>query len=312
MSSTADPQPRGFAGGQSHGRGRWRTSSSQSSSSSSCQALAGEGATPSSGTAGDLKAGRALVVLGGNGFVGGEIVRAAALAGYDIISVSRRGAPADATAGVAWEKGDLVADPGLVGRVLDGARARGQRVVGMVHAVGMLLESDANALASGSGSVPATGTTYDQLTRETALRAAEAWMTANREQQTAFPFVFVSAAEAGWTESLGGDPLFTPDFLQRYLKAKRDVEKALLEYATEGALRPVILRPSLVFSKERLPSLPAVGAFYIGHAIGLPGIDRPVLVSTLAAAAVAALKDDSVYGVQGFQEMEELAARRTN
>ena len=32
------------------------------------------------------------------------------------------------------------------------------------------------------------------------------------------PFVFVSAAEAGWTESLGGDPFFAPDFLKRLVE----------------------------------------------------------------------------------------------
>lgn len=38
----------------------------------------------------------------------------------------------------------------------------------------MLLESDLNRFASGSGSVPAPGSTFDEVTRQTALNAAAA------------------------------------------------------------------------------------------------------------------------------------------
>ena len=46
--------------------------------------------------------------------------------------------------------------------------------VGVVHAVGMLLASDLNALASGSGSIPDADATYDTVTRVTACHAADA------------------------------------------------------------------------------------------------------------------------------------------
>ena len=92
----------------------------------------------------------------------------------------------------------------------------------------------------------------------------------------------------------------------RYLKAKREVESQLLEYGTQGALRPVILRPSLVYTPDRLPSLPAVAAFALGNAIGLPGIDRPVQVQTVARSAVAALQDASISGILDYKRMESL------
>ena len=46
---------------------------------------------------------------------------------------------------------------------------------GCVHAVGMLLASDLNAIASGSGSTPNPGATYDDVTRKTAVNAAAAY-----------------------------------------------------------------------------------------------------------------------------------------
>lgn len=96
-------------------------------------------------------------------------------------------------------------------------------------------------------------------------------------------------------------------FPRRYLAAKRAVEAKLLEYGRMGSLRPVILRPSLVYSADRLLSLPAVAAFKLGNALGIPGIDRPVTVDTVAAAAVAALQDEGASGIFDYKGMERLA-----
>lgn len=45
---------------------------------------------------------------------------------------------------------------------------------GVVHAVGMLFAGRLNRFASGSGSVPDPGTTYDKITRQTAFAATAA------------------------------------------------------------------------------------------------------------------------------------------
>lgn len=45
---------------------------------------------------------------------------------------------------------------------------------GVVHAVGMLFAGSLNRYASGSGSVPNPGTTYDKITRQTAFAATAA------------------------------------------------------------------------------------------------------------------------------------------
>lgn len=123
----------------------------------------------------------------------------------------------------------------------------------VVHAIGMLLESDLNRFASGSGSVPAAGSTFDEITRQTALNAAAAaadfltrcvqaasaahgdiikhprssFAVVPRQPAISFlcrpesgkppPFVFVSAAEAAW-------PFEAPlPFLRRYLTGGRAV-----------------------------------------------------------------------------------------
>ena len=64
--------------------------------------------------------------------------------------------------------------------------------------------------------------------------------------------------------------------------------------ARDGGERPIILRPSLVWSADRPGSLPSVAAFYAANALGLPFVDRPVNVDTLAGAAVNALASSLV------------------
>ena len=117
----------------------------------------------------------------------------------------------------------------------------------------------------------------------------------------------MSAAEAGWPDVAGGKLIESaaPDFLKRYLKAKRSVEAELLR--SEPALRPVIFRPSLIYSMDRPASYVPVGAFFLGNAIGLPFVDRPVSVQSLAAAVVRAVSMPLVKGIQRYQEIDKLS-----
>ncbi len=253
---------------------------------------------------------RKLLLLGGSGFVGSAVAERALAAGFAVTSISRRGRPATGDDGwpprrvvaeVDWRTGDAT-DPDVITRVL----AEGG-FSGVMHAIGMLLDNDFNKYASGSGSVPSPGATYDAVTRQTCLAAAAAAAEhcVRGGGDAPPPFVFVSAAEAAWTFEA---PV---EFLRLYLDAKRAVERELLDgYGAGGLLRPVILRPSLVWTPRRPLALPAVAAFWAANAAGVPFVDRPVSVDTLAAAAVAALGDASVSGVKGWKEMEALAASR--
>eukprot|EP00854_Cymbomonas_tetramitiformis_P003816 gene3815-4769_t len=209
-----------------------------------------------------------ILVLGGTGFVGSKICELAIKEGYEVKLLAT----------VDWRQGDVVEDPSVVARVLEEGGFDA-----VVHAIGMLLASDLNKVASGSGSVPSPGSTYDQVTRQTAFAAVSAFAEASTSMPSPPPFVFVSAAEAGWSWKA---PVA---WLEEYLIAKRAVEAELLDNGAKGALRPIILRPSLVWTPERAPSIPPVAAFYLGNLLGIPGVDRPVMVDVLAGAALQAI-----------------------
>jgi hypothetical protein len=56
-----------------------------------------------------------------------------------------------------------------------------------------------------------------------------------------------------------------------------------------------------------------VATFTIANALGLPGVDRPVRVETLAGAAeAAAVNESEAYSVRGYREMEARAAQLAN
>jgi NAD dependent epimerase/dehydratase family len=276
-------------------------------------------------------AGKRLLVLGGTGFVGGNVCNEASSRGWTVTSLSRRGRVegADVPQQVQWVKGDA-SDPTVVYELVE----RG-KFDGFVHAIGMLLDNKLNRFASGSGSVPDEGATYDRVTRATVFAAADAIVAARKpgqvsevdvllclqqvstqhthafrlayrarchfiwraclvlrtsvdamrartsprrqlthiarrrrppvafaDHQPPTPFVFISAAEAAWTRDslLEGTPL---DFLRRYLVAKRAAEERLLGDTLN--LRATVLRPSLLWTRERLGAIPVSAA---AHCLG--------------------------------------------
>lgn len=114
------------------------------------------------------------------------------------------------------------------------------------------------------------------------------------------PFVFISAAEAGWTFKA---PVA---FLEKYLVAKRAVESKLLS----SPLRPVIFRPSLIWTYERPQGLLSVIPFYIAAKIGIPFVDKPVKVEDLVEAIYVAMFSATardIRGIQNYKSIELLA-----
>lgn len=202
----------------------------------------------------------------------------------------------------------------------------------VVHAIGLLFDVQSglqqlNSFTSASKSVPdAEGeraSTYDNITRKTALLAiaalaskkalpySESGLTTNEGTVSAIrrPFVFVSCAEAGWPDVRFGATVESaaPDWLQRYLAAKRAVEAELV--ASADKLRHVIVRPSLIWNWKKFDVLPIIPIFNLASAIGVPFVDKTVRVETVGKSIVAALLDEEVSGVQRFSEMEMLAQR---
>jgi len=255
-----------------------------------------------------------LLVIGGNGFVGREVCKYAVQNGFSVTSLSRRGQCPDPEdeilSQVEWQAGNAL-DKATVDKYVNQADA-------VVHAIGLLFDVNSgleffNTFTSASKSVPDPESTYDNITRKTALLVIAA-LKSRMAMPAALggkrvPIAFVSCAEAGWPDVQFGDVAerAAPEWLQRYLVAKRAVE-AELNGATDK-LRPIIIRPSFIWNWRKLDILPVIPVFNIASALGVPFVDKAVRVEDVGASIVAGLMDDAVDGVQRFSEMEQLAAR---
>eukprot|EP01041_Mallomonas_annulata_P013230 gene13230-27993_t len=241
-----------------------------------------------------------VLVLGGTGFVGNAFIKEASASGLDIVSLSRRGLPATNSdlKGVTWVSGDA-ADSKLLADIV----LRYGPFDACVHAVGLLLDVDSglssfNKFASGSGSIPTSDSTYNKITKQTAFAAIDIISNQKEVGNKKIPFIFISAAEAGWTVPA---PV---EWLERYLKAKRAVESKLLQDG--NALRPIIFRPSLIWTWERPQALFSVVPFAVAS-LFLPFVDRPVKVDSLVKAMVVAISNENVNGIQRFKEIDQLS-----
>jgi nucleoside-diphosphate-sugar epimerase len=258
-----------------------------------------------------------MLVFGGTGYLGSRICKEAVNNGFSVVAASRRGQNPlpddDILSQVEWESIDAKDAPAVKSLI--------QRVDPdvVVHAVGLLFDIDSglaqfNLVVSGSKSTPGDSSTYDVITRQTALNAFGALqeiakrpfknpLAADRPRT----FVFTSAAEAGWPEVAGGETMdkIAPDWLKRYLAAKRSVESAL---KSQSDVRTLIYRPSLIWSWGKLDVLPIIPIFNAAAALGVPFVDKTVQVDTLAKSIVKGVLS-SEEGVKRVGDMERLAER---
>eukprot|EP00980_Cylindrotheca_fusiformis_P000890 scaffold233_cov81-Cylindrotheca_fusiformis.AAC.10 len=261
-----------------------------------------------------------VAVFGGTGYVGSQVCERLVQKGYQVTGVSRRGANPrtdnDLLEQVNWVSGDATkADD--VEKIVQDADA-------IVHAVGLLFDVDSglqglNTIVSGSKSIPdPEQSTYDNITRKTMFNILDALEAKSKNPMNILkkgdgqktPLAFVSCAEAGWPDVKFGDFIeekLAPEWLRKYLLAKRVVEDRLA--ISTAFVRPVIVRPSLIWSWDKLDVLPIIPVFNLANAVGVPFIDKTIRVETLADAIVAGLEDESVTGVQRFMQMEELAKK---
>lgn len=235
--------------------------------------------------------------------MGSTFIQKAVERGHSVVAIARR-QPSQPIPTVTYITADAVNE-----NAVRAALHNETEFDACVHAVGLLFDSASglgqwNVHASGSRSVPSADATYDRVTRQTAFNALSIFNEHRRPAEQPAPFVFVSAAEAGWTFKA---PVA---WLERYLTAKRAVEAKLLGGSAEAdGVRPVVFRPSMVWTPARPLGLLAVAPFYLGNALRLPIVDRPVTVDSLATAILVAVESAAVRGVQRFADVDRLAAQ---
>ncbi|KAI0082640.1 mitochondrial protein [Panus rudis PR-1116 ss-1] len=207
-----------------------------------------------------------ILVVGGNGFVGSAVCKAALARGMQVTSISSSGKPYTTPKGhspawtskVSWQKADAL-DPGTYAHLMPGATA-------VVHTLGTLLEDPRYKEALKEGNVPKllnaflSGSTsggrldepsekpgsYELLNRDSALRMCETFASSKAAvplEGRPRPFVYVSAED-----------IFRPFISARYIETKREAEVQIDRMvAGNPDLRPVFIRPSLIYHPHFRP-----------------------------------------------------------
>ena len=214
-----------------------------------------------------------VAVFGGTGYVGSAVCERLIKKGYVVTAISRRGTnpkPNDTNSPlnkVKWVKGDAT-DSSTVQKVVNDNDA-------VVHAIGLLFDVDSgleglNKIVSGSGSLPDAKSTYDNITRQTMFNicdAIDSKMALSFLTKKKYPLCFVSCAEAGWRDVAGGsfvEDNLAPDWLKKYLGAKRTVEKRL---SGSTKIRAAIYRPSLIWDWTKVSQCPLMEHYSIYYMI---------------------------------------------
>ncbi|KZV90411.1 putative mitochondrion protein [Exidia glandulosa HHB12029] len=236
-----------------------------------------------------------LLVVGGNGFVGSAICKAALARGWQVTSISSSGKPYQTPKGhspswvsqVEWHAADAL-EPASYAPLMEGRTS-------VVHALGTLLEDtrykaalksgDVLALASAFASSASGGNPlktsrsgYDALNRDSALRVFETFAAAQPEGPHERAFVYISAED-----------VFGPFVPPRYVQSKREAEEELARLATfehaTAQIRPVFLRPGLIYHAHLRPlTSPAAAALSASatlHGRVPPGFPLPTPAGVL-------------------------------
>lgn len=181
-----------------------------------------------------------FVVFGGSGFFGQRLVRLAAQRGYQVVSVSRKGAPIPDEAWhkeVEWVRGDVFA-------------ARDWR----------FLLNDATVVVDCIGIIrqkKSHGVTYQKFN----IEAAQILASESKVQEVPL-FVYLSAKP------------FLPFVLKKYFSSKKQAEKLIYSYYSN----PLIIRPSLFIGKERLGTRTLGQLTKVAHTLGFFKSFQPQLV----------------------------------
>jgi uncharacterized protein YbjT (DUF2867 family) len=243
-----------------------------------------------------------IVVLGGAGFVGKAICRAAVQNGMKVTSVTRSGLPGSdrpwATK-VNWVAADAT-DPASYEEHMEGATS-------VVHSIGILMENSSYKKflnKEGVSTQSNAGCTYETMNRDTALVVA-----ALAAKKKVSSFIYVSAAGA------------PPGIDRRYISTKREAEQQISDFKE---FRSIILRPGFIFSEEfpktlalALPLLGADSATamvpgfqkFLGSMLQSRDIvvGNPIALHVLATAVVEAIRSPASSGIFDVSAIKRLA-----
>jgi nucleoside-diphosphate-sugar epimerase len=192
-----------------------------------------------------------ILVLGGNGFVGKAICRAAVNRGLEVNSLAR--SPVHNLEPllrnrVKWIQGDAL-DMGAYREAL-------QDVDTVIHSIGIIVEPQDKSA------------TYESANRDTLLASLKAL---NAFHDSVERFAFVSAANFGFLGRF---------LLARYMSAKQEAEKALIARID---LTRIIARPSFMYGKDRPITIPFALLYNISSFFTAGLLPKARHVDTVAA-----------------------------
>ncbi|KAJ1766931.1 hypothetical protein IW140_004697 [Coemansia sp. RSA 1813] len=251
---------------------------------------------------------RKIFVVGGTGFIGQAVCSNALARGWKVLSLSRHGGPGKAldraastgssTNTVKWIKGDAL-KPETYKEHLVGCSA-------VVHSVGIIMEANYKKFINLGYNTTASQntTTFESANRDTALSVARA----ARNIDGLSTIVYMSASDVM--------PVLNP----RYISTKREVEDDL--FAHKDQMRPVILRPGLIYSSARIATLPVAAGVSVFNAlyhrtplgcilkntplskVASPAVHR----ETVARAIVNAIDNPDIAGILGPGDIERVGS----
>ncbi|KZT26534.1 NAD-P-binding protein [Neolentinus lepideus HHB14362 ss-1] len=213
-----------------------------------------------------------ILVVGGNGFIGSAVCKAALARGMQVTSISSSGRPYRTPKGhtpawaskVEWQKGDAL-KPETYVHILPGVSA-------VVHTLGTLLEDESYKTAVREGDLFGLASSfikslggrnplesglqrsdnYETLNRDAALQVCDAFLSARPEIQVEGPRAFVY---------LSAEDVWRPWIPSRYIETKREAEIYIDQMvATRPDVRAVYMRPSLVYHAHLRPLISPLAA----------------------------------------------------
>ncbi|WVW81534.1 hypothetical protein I302_103529 [Kwoniella bestiolae CBS 10118] len=230
-----------------------------------------------------------LLVVGGNGFLGSAICKAAVSKGWQVSSMSSSGKPYTTPAGhtptwstkVHWSQADafdsstytdLIKDQTSVVHTLgilleDTGYKRSIREGDLLGLAGSLVRSTNLGGGGGNGN-PLKGTEekkrgYEGMNRDSAIKVLDTFLSSSSSSTTPTripkQFIYISAADA-----------FRPLIPSRYIETKREAEidiarrcqeynQARSQYNVDEKVKPIFIRPGLMYHPHIRPlsTLPA-------------------------------------------------------